>query len=723
MSTVKQARAAIEKSRTLVLCTAAAWMTLSCGSATPGSVVRPDDPTASEALGKEGVPGKDCTAVSEHARPFLADWDTEHRADLEAAMKAGIAIVHYGCDGIKVLNDCKAEGEYAYASIPPASEERIIEENSDLAATIPLSAAEISAEMSQGLRLKLKYALVGRKGAPLPELERARLKGSCDGATHFVRAALLGAFEFGTATEGSVKGGAKVLGAGAEGSSRSARKMNRSAGALSACKAGSDEAPPKDCENLVQLQLAPVVAKAGNDEGGDEGEEHAGNGQETANPCSTGYVLDKKGVCIRKSAADAYQCKDSDTAECEAQCEKGSAQSCYNAAVGQYRKVMVRDPQTKTARIDPEKRKEAEKAATAFYRKGCDGGHLASCNMLASALTRGEDADRTAARELYSKACTGGYAGACLALASAAERPMLSDDPKAFKPSPTSAFRYTERACKLGNSYGCSQLAKRYIEGSGTLASPEKGIATLKQQCALGRTNMCVELATHLASDSKAVKKDPAEALKLFKAACERNYSSACVEAGKLMRTGAAGPKDAEGAGKFLDHACNNLRSNAACVELGRMAHSGELGKKDDARALELFEKACPATPSYPSDGCYDAAELYKKGVGGKKSPEDLAKLYERRCRIMVGPGQVADKSIENSCRQASALFKQLKDARRQLSMDRELCRRHSDKAACARVDKEEKAMRAKVPPPKPPGGGAPKGPPPPPPKGPPKKG
>ena len=40
------------------------------------------------------------------------------RAELEAAMQSGIAVVHYGCDGIRVLGDCKIKGEYAYASIP-----------------------------------------------------------------------------------------------------------------------------------------------------------------------------------------------------------------------------------------------------------------------------------------------------------------------------------------------------------------------------------------------------------------------------------------------------------------------------------------------------------------------------------------------------------------------------------------------------------------------------
>ena len=460
----------------------------------------------------------------------------------------------------------------------------------------------------RGLKLQLKYALVGRKGSPLPEVLKSDLSGSCDGATHFVRAALLGAFELGTSTEGAASGSAKVLGAGAETSSRSARSMNRKAGRLNACVSTSEStSPPQHCENLVQLQLAPVVAKASL-ESGDDSSEGTDRAEAAETPCSDGYVLTAKG-CRRKSGATAYLCKSKNRAECEAQCDKGSAESCHNAARAQYRKGVHSDY------------KLARKAARAWFDKGCQGGYVPSCSSLAGLLRIGVNGDKKRARKLYQKACRSGYANACMALARAAESPSLAEDRTKFRPSPTSAYRYTEKACKLGSAFACSKLARRQIEGLGTLANVKQGLATLEKQCTSGNSFTCNEWADYLLTGKSGAQRDPAKALELYRQSCEkRNWGKACVSAGTLLARGNKGvKKDVAEARRYMEHACNNLRSYDGCVQLGRMHRDGKIGTRDPKTALSLFEKACPPNASFPRQGCYDAARLYESGAEGVK--------------------------------------------------------------------------------------------------------
>lgn len=143
-------------------------------------------------------------------------------------MQKGIAVVHYDCKGIKVLPECSPGGSYGFARIPYATEERIIEENDDLSATIPIAAASIGAEISRGLKLRLKYAFVGRKGGRVEnEVARDSLKGTCEGATHFVRAALVGAFQFGTAR--STQSRARAIGVESRRSGASLTRTRRPA--------------------------------------------------------------------------------------------------------------------------------------------------------------------------------------------------------------------------------------------------------------------------------------------------------------------------------------------------------------------------------------------------------------------------------------------------------------------------------------------------------------
>lgn len=689
---------------------------LGCGSpgAMGGEAARPDDPSASEALGEDGTPGSgNCTSVSPQAAPFIADWKTDQRAALDVAMQDGVAVLSYTCDGIKVLADCKLAGEYRFAEVAIKKEDLEIDQSSDLRGTLAVAAAEVSAEMRRGLKLRLAYAMIGKNATTTGdtgEIARAELSSKtatgCDGATHYVRWAWMGAFEFGTATEGSVAGSAKVMGSGAEASSASAKKLGRSDGDRGSCKPSSGDKPadrpPNGCNAIVQLQLGPVVEKATAkaESTAQGGGDQSDPGEKVVNPCSEGFVKGSDGLCKTKASASAYLCDPKNAQECVQQCEKGSGESCHLAARAQQQPG---SPPSEAVT-------EAQKT---YYEKGCAKNFWPSCSSLAFLVGYGKNADRAKARELHQKACSGGYASSCLSLASGAENPIFVDEPSKFTPSPTSAFNYTKQACGLGSSYACSLLAKRYIEGKGVMANVNEGLKTLEQSCAKKNYSACIERARFHATGEAGAEKNPAKALELYSSLCEsKNYSLGCIGAGELLRKGSgAVKKDTAQAKKFLEHACNNLRNSKACGMLGEMHERGELGAKDLSVAKKLYDQACPRDRHGSPEACHLSASLHERG--GQGVPKDAklaATLYAKGCSSFD-----PDKTglPEKSCRKALALLVQQKRENEARQPAGTLCSFYRDKKACDQMKK------LAPPPPAPPGKGPPpppKSPPPPPP-------
>jgi uncharacterized protein len=685
-----------------------------CGGGTgaAGEAVRPNDPTAAEAMGEsgQGSAGGKCSNVSEDARPFLADWKTDDRAQLEAAMQDSLAVVSYTCDGIKVLSDCKLPGSnYGFAQVAIKKDDLIIDQSSDLSATIPLSAVSISGEIQRGLKLKLRYALVGRKATQPDAVLKGDLKGKCDGATHFVRAAWVGAFEFGTATEGRAGGSAKVLGAGTEAHSASAKQTTRSEGDLNTCKSDANLADaPQGCNGLVRLQLGPVVEKmaaARDDEGGDDSSGQGGGGKvsDAKNPCSAGFVLGGDGECKKKSGANAYLCDPKNLDECVAQCEKGSAESCHNAG------------RATTRGATPATFQELGQKAAVFYEKGCNGNYAPSCTASAGHSAMGQNRDVDKARQLYEKGCQLGDANSCSSLGHAAESSYLSPPGKPFQPSPTTAFKYMQQACNLGAGYACANVAKRYIEGKGVMANADAGLKALEKGCQAGSTPTCTTLAEHLATGKGGVKQDPERAIKIYHANCEtKNDGTACFGAAEVYRKGAGSvKKDPKNAQKHLEHACSNLKHGKSCAALGSMFAAGDLGDKDAAQAAKYYELGCPSGKNFPNDGCGGLAELYEKGSKPvAKDPEKAALAYVRACQMSDFEKTGVP---EKACRKAATLLKKQNKEKELVSTLGRLCFSFQDKKAC---DDRKKLARAPAPPP----GGPPRPPgsKPPPPPGPP---
>ena len=159
---------------------------------------------------------------------------------------------------MKVLTSCEAGEGYEFRSVTPVRDKIEMSSESDLYARLPLGVASLKGELAKAERLELDYVVVGQREATKPP---AMLRGDCQGATHYVRSIMVGAY--GLNSIGSAKIGASaVIGdIGAQGDlSREVRRL-RGSGDVEACATG--ESSDANCGAVLQLGLQPLMAASG----------------------------------------------------------------------------------------------------------------------------------------------------------------------------------------------------------------------------------------------------------------------------------------------------------------------------------------------------------------------------------------------------------------------------------------------------------------------------
>src|SRR5258708_1510746 len=105
-----------------------------CAVGGPAGSLRPADPTYAQATGAS----ESCRVVESHGEPLVVDWRPEQRGDLEIAMREGIAVVHYDCQGLHVLKDCALAGQYGFVGMNRKSQVVRLENEDEIRANLPL---------------------------------------------------------------------------------------------------------------------------------------------------------------------------------------------------------------------------------------------------------------------------------------------------------------------------------------------------------------------------------------------------------------------------------------------------------------------------------------------------------------------------------------------------------------------------------------------------------
>jgi TPR repeat protein len=538
-------------------------LALSMFACKPGGVaegIRVEAPNASQALGEAPV----CTAVPDVAQPLVIDLSAAQRADLEIAMQSGRAVVHYGCDGLRVLTACELAGDYRFAGVGLKEEVIQLKSQDEVRASLPVSGVTLAAGLGRGTSLDLAIAMVGRGTALAGHASKAELKaqheGSCEGATHFVRAAYVGAFAMQRGSGADVSAAASIFGVSTGAQSKSDKQTDLRDGSLEACRAASPDAdaPPAQCRSSIRVDLLPL---------GDA--PAAGGLAAIANPCPSGYAF-AEGKCTPAAQAEAFQCDPGDEATCRTQCDAGSLGSCFNLAhvLTDQARLCAGGSEScvAVAMASPSQPEYARYAEGAdLYTRACEGDIAAACYQVGSYFAEGafgraksdEKADAA-----FDRGCAGGHAWSCSKLA---ERVEARDRTAAR------ALALNERACDLGSKPGCFRTIAKYLKGEGTAKNPSAARAILERTCDAGESKRCAELGLYMLEGvlGPAARKDTADALGYIAKGCELDHGDAC----RLAAVAYAGQwgvkRDAGKAQAFFERGCaGEAAAGSECTQL-----------------------------------------------------------------------------------------------------------------------------------------------------------
>jgi hypothetical protein len=471
-----------------------------CGS-TAGEVVRPKDPTFQEAA--RGGPAPVCHEVTDEGTPLIVDWNPEERGDLEAAMKQGVAVVHFDCNSIKVLQDCHVEGAYGFLGITK-KEQVITLDNADQAqANLPLNGAKLGASLSRGSTLDIGLVMVGKKATTFSNVDRSLMTGRCEGATHFVQSATVGAFAMKTSAAGEVKAVADVFSFGGSASSASNKSVSSKDGDIASCQSADVDGAkaPNGCGALLRVRLLGLT------EGHKAPSSASGPPKELS--CSKGLVV-VNGKCAAAKPGAPVCDVGVKVAGCVAQCDAGDSNGCAMASLIYGLGIDVPKDDTKVVTFD---------------RRGCELGDMSSCMSFGSDYQSGTGVkqDKGKAAQLYLQACNGGAGTACATLAGMYDG---SNPAMGFAADPLKVVKYAQRGCEGGNGQSCTMLAH---------LSVDKAVALklLRRACNGNDAIACTEAGVAY-EKGDGMPANPSAAKAYYKRACDSGHKDGCAHLKKI---------------------------------------------------------------------------------------------------------------------------------------------------------------------------------------------
>lgn len=467
---------------------------------TPGSVANAVKPEAPK------IPGKvecDPNALGGTISPLIIDWPSTLRGDLETVMaEEQVVVVSFSCDKVKVLQDCRVAGRYGYRGISVKQESTLIEGADNIHASFGGTHGGASADYAADAKLDLAMMLVGKKSTTRISLHTGELEGECEGATHYVRRADVGAFAMTTGT--SIKAGAavEVFGQGLSGSSSAKDVRNKTDGDPKQCK-GADagaESAPSQCGALIRVSLTPI--KTGD---GPTKDDMAKTSENDGRGCPSGFVF-SQGACQRKSAEmKSFLCEENNATQCSEQCKLGDFGSC-----GRF----------------------------ASYALNSTGNADSLMEQIASM------------RENMDKACSADEGSACAALFGLDFLGVMgkvdTPTPEALRPHAAAmkrSFEYGAAGCVAGERQAC-EILREVLMAKGASAtfgeflgvgdSREWFLGVIARGCDGGSAIACNELARASVSEEGEIN-DPVAAMKFANMACLGGYAESCILAAVLQ--------------------------------------------------------------------------------------------------------------------------------------------------------------------------------------------
>jgi hypothetical protein len=203
-----------------------------------------------------------CGVEKRQARPLIVEWPSSDRRELETEVRRGLVAVRYvGCE-MEVLPRCRVAEQYSYLAETRKVDQVVMRDADDLYANLPVGAAMLESKLEHAGQLTVEMNLVGRYEAARSTVSADELQGDCAGATHFVYAITVGAFDFFAGGEAAAGGSVRIGEIGAASTSKSERERLTADGDVAACERSSpdDKGPPANCDALVRIEVVPLAA-------------------------------------------------------------------------------------------------------------------------------------------------------------------------------------------------------------------------------------------------------------------------------------------------------------------------------------------------------------------------------------------------------------------------------------------------------------------------------
>lgn len=156
------------------------------------------------------------------------------------------------------------------------------------------------------------------------------------------------------------------------------------------------------------------------------------------------------------------------------------------------------------------------------------------------------------------------------------------------------AARYFSRACELGDTNGCLNLAWEFL-ASGRAASDANlphALAVLEKTAGEANNARMNYLMGYSYESGRGNPPDAARAKFYYERAASLGDVTACKQLAQLLLTGGGGAADHTAAARWLQKAAD-AQDGASCLALARLYHVGDGVPQDESKANALLEKAC----------------------------------------------------------------------------------------------------------------------------------
>jgi hypothetical protein len=467
-------------------------------------VAQPEAMTAKEALNERQSGDSSCLKVGARDTPLIVDVKASERADLEEAMGRGVGIVGYDCNRIKLLHDCRLPGDYGFVGVSLKKEAVQLASADEVKANLPFSASLlVEAGYGRQSSLDLATIMIGKRTTSVRQAALGEATGTCQGATHFIRGAYVGAFAMRTGTIGKVESAATILGMGGSLKSDSSKNVDNRDGDPARCEQASPDAkaPPNGCAALLRLELIALSPEKAKPAAAEQPPEEPAT-------CPAGTV--RAGGMCTKDTARPHVCLPDDVADCTAQCDRGDRESCANLAVQRL----------KSGQDVPGAVKLLEKACAAGAAKGCNGLGVVAAKGMQGGV------DFAAAMTHYLRACELGYMRACYNVA------WSHHQGQGVPRDASKAEPLYRRACDGGEGLACMNLGVVIAEKAGAAREMAQAVKLFERACYGGEAQGCANLAVAY-SKGDGVGKDEAKAKELAARACREGHQPSCGAVGR----------------------------------------------------------------------------------------------------------------------------------------------------------------------------------------------